>query len=163
MAVLSRQQQPNDSFYRSELSFPGQKSNSCSMKASSRWPSQWPQWPFYQPEAATWPDHRIWSTDYIFYHFPCKEFINGRAAQIFGTMAALSKPLAKPVAAMAVLSTRSGQRPDLWISSTDGKFYHFPCKEFINGRAIRKLEFREEIKGNLVDPASNRMLVSKTK
>ena len=53
--------------------------------------------------------------------------------------------------------------PDLWISSTDGKFYHFPCKEFINGRAIRKLEFREEIKGNLVDPASSHMLVSKTK
>ena len=152
MAVLSRQQQPNDSFYRSELSFPGQKSNSCSMKASSRWPSQWPQWPFYQPEAATWPDHRIWSTAYIFYHFPCKEFINGRAAQIFGTMAALSKPLAKPVAAMSVLSTRSGQRPDHRIWSAGYNFYHFP-----------KLEFREEIKGNLVDPASNRMLVSKTK
>ena len=41
-------------------------------------------------------------------------------------------------------------------------FYHFPCKEFINGRAIRKLEFWEEIKGNLVDPASSHMLVSKT-
>ena len=49
VAVLSRQQQPNDYFYRGELSFPGQKSNVC-------WPfwqgpSQWPQWPFYQPEA----------------------------------------------------------------------------------------------------------------
>ena len=69
VAVLSRQQQPNDYFYRSELSFPGQKSNVC--------------WPFYQ----------------------------GRPASmgVLSAMAALSRARAKPVAAMAVLSARSGQ------------------------------------------------------
>ena len=30
--------------------------------------------------------------------------------------------------------------PDLWIWSTDCNFYNFPCKEFINRRAMHKFE-----------------------
>ena len=30
--------------------------------------------------------------------------------------------------------------PDLWIWSTDGNFYHFPCKEFMKGRAMHKFQ-----------------------
>ena len=69
VAVLSRQQQPNDYFNRSELSFPRQKSNLC--------------WPFYQGRPAS--------------------------MAVLSAMAALSRARAKPVAPMAVLSTRSGQ------------------------------------------------------
>ena len=52
---------------------------------------------------------------------------------------------------------------NLWIWTTDSNFYHVPCKEFINGRAVRKFKISKERKGNLVDPASSHMLVSKTK
>ena len=103
---------------------------------------------------------KTWAADGRFHIAPYKEFISGQAEPCFYQGLVLSRP-----ASFNGHSVNNvvAKWPDLWISSTDGKFYHFPCKEFINGRAIRKLEFREEIKGNLVDPASSHMLVSKTK
>ena len=63
---------------------------------------------------------------------------------------------------------------DLWISGFlnfwisgfldlehGWQFLHFPCKEFINSRAVRKFKISKQRKGNLVDPASSHMLVSK--
>ena len=41
---------------------------------------------------------------------------------------------------MAVLSTRSGEMSRSLDLEQDGNFYHFPCKEFINGRAVRIIE-----------------------
>ena len=49
------------------------------------------------------------------------------------------------------------------IWSTDCIFYNFPCKEFINGRAMGKFEISRRNKRNLVDPATSHMFVSKTK
>ena len=43
-----------------------------------------PQLPFYQPEAAKWPDLWIWVADGRFHIVPCKQFISGQAKLFLG-------------------------------------------------------------------------------
>ena len=91
------------------------------------------------------------------------EFINGRAVRKFKISRERKGNLVDPASShMLVSKTNSFSRcQNLWIWRTDSIFY-FPCKEFINGQAVRKFKISKERKGNLVDPASSHMLVSKT-
>ena len=58
---------------------------------------------------------------------------------VLSTMAALSRPLAKPVAEWPFYQPEAQMTRSLDLEQ-DGNFYHFPCKEFINGRAVRIIE-----------------------
>ena len=98
----------------SRNSFPGQVQSFCGSLPRARFrrfgsggwsdglpgilDGQWPQGPFYQPEAAKWPDLEIRAADGRFHTVPYKEFISGQAEPFLSRacrIATLSRPASR--------------------------------------------------------------------
>ena len=78
----------------------------------------------------------IWSTDCNFYHFPRKGNVQ------IGDFEKKQKEtwLILPVVICLSQSLSNSGMAKAPIWSTDCNFYHFPCKEFINSRAMYKFQ-----------------------
>ena len=74
---------------------------------------QWPQWPFYQPEADKWPDLEIRAADGRFHIVPYKEFISGQIKDQSRGRVARARFRNFGAGSLPVPNQLSGRRPKL--------------------------------------------------